>query len=229
MEPHPLYQQILREHHLFAALDDSQLTELLEASQLLNLERGAYVFRQGDDCTSFGFIISGSVKVYRLSSDGQEKVFHVVGERKTFAEAMMFMDNGKYVATAQTVAPTQLLMLSNATYTRLLRENSDTAMALIGALSTRIQHRLNDIEILSMKNATHRVIRYILSQALRACSRCDTDSFELPIAKRLVAGHLSIQPETFSRIIHHLSDEGIIRVEGRLICILDRDKLENYE
>jgi CRP-like cAMP-binding protein len=51
----------------------------------------------------------------------------------------------------------------------------------------------------------------------------------LPIAKRLIAGQLSIQPETFSRIIHHLSHEGIIRVEGRLICILDRDRLENYE
>ncbi|HZJ94700.1 MAG TPA: Crp/Fnr family transcriptional regulator [Thiopseudomonas sp.] len=229
MEPHPLYQQILREHHLFATLNDKQLTELLEDSQLLNLERGAYVFRQGDPCHSFGFIISGSVKVYRLSSDGQEKVFEVIGERSAFAEAMMFMDSGQYVVTAQTVLPTQLLMLSNATYTRLLRENSDTAMALLGALSMRIHQRLNEIEILSMKNATHRVIRYILSQALRACSRCNTDSFELPIAKRLVAGHLSIQPETFSRIIHHLSDEGIIRVEGRLICILDRDKLENYE
>lgn len=229
MEPHPLYQQILREHHLFSALDDSQLAELLESSQLLNLERGAYVFRQGEPCNSFGFIISGSIKVYRLSSDGQEKVFHVIGERSTFAEAMMFMEHGEYVATAQTILATQLLMLSTATYTRLLRENSDTAMALIGALSMRIGQRLNDIEILSMKNATLRVIRYILSQALRACNRCDTDSFELPMAKRLVAGHLSIQPETFSRIIHHLSDEGIIRVEGRLICILDRDKLESYE
>lgn len=229
MEPHPLYQKILREHHLFSALNDSQLTRLIEESQLLNLDKGAYVFRQGEACHTFGFIISGSVKVYRLTPDGQEKVFEVIGERQTFAEAMMFMDTGTYVATAQTVLPTQLLLLSNATYTRLLRENSETAMALLASLSVRMHQRLNEIEILSLKNATHRVIRYILSQALRACSRCNTDSFELPMAKRLVAGHLSIQPETFSRIIHHLSDEGIILIDGRLICILDRERLENYE
>ena len=229
LEPHPLYQKILREHHLFSALSENQLTQLIEESQLLNLEKGAYVFRQGDSCNSFGFIISGSVKIYRLTPDGQEKVFEVIGDRNTFAEAMMFMDTGSYVATAQTVLPTQLLMLSNSAYTRLLRENTETAMALLAALSVRMHQRLNEIEILSLKNATHRVIRYILAQALRSCSKCNIPSFELPMAKRLVAGHLSIQPETFSRIIHHLSDEGIITVDGRLICIVDRERLENYE
>src|SRR5699024_9596849 len=97
MEPHPLYQQILREHHLFATLADKQLTDLLEDSQVLHLVRGAYVFRQGDPCHSFGFIISGSLKVYRLGSDEQDKFFDVIGARCAFAEAMMFMDSSKYV------------------------------------------------------------------------------------------------------------------------------------
>lgn len=229
MEPHPLHQRILREHHLFQPLSESQLGKLLEESQLANLSKDEYVFRQGDPCQHFGFVISGSIKIYRLTPDGQEKVFEVIGDRKTFAEAMMFMDTKNYVATAQAVAPTQLLLLSNSAYMGLIRENQELASALLAALSIRLHKRINEIEILSLKNATHRVIRYLLSQALRSCSSCDTPSFELPIAKRLIAGQLSIQPETFSRIIHHLSHEGIIRVEGRLICILDRDRLENYE
>ncbi len=55
------------------------------------------------------------------------------------------------------------------------------------------------------------------------------NSFELPMAKQLVAGHLSIQPETFSRIIRRLIDEGIITQEGRQIAILDRHRLEQFE
>ncbi len=229
MEPHPLHQKILREHHLFQPLTDAQMSHLLEESQLLNLDKDEYVFRQGDTCQHFGFVISGSIKIYRLTPDGQEKVFEVIGDRKTFAEAMMFMDTKNYVATAQAVAPSQLLLLSADTYMNLIRESPGLASALLAALSIRLHTRINEIEILSLKNATHRVIRYLLSQALRSCSTCSTPSFELPIAKRLIAGQLSIQPETFSRIIHHLSHEGIIRVDGRLICILDRDRLENYE
>lgn len=229
MEPHPLYQKILREHHLFQPLNEPQLARLLEGSQLLNLEKDDYVFHQSEPCTHFGFVISGSIKIYRLTPDGQEKVFEVIGDRKTFGEAMMFNEHQQYVATSQAVTPTQLLLIPNASYKKLISENSELSSALLSALSIRLHQRLNEIEILSLKNATHRVIRYILSQALRSCGSCNTPSFELPIAKRLIAGQLSIQPETFSRIIHHLSHEGIIRVEGRLICILDRDRLEQYE
>lgn len=229
MEPHPLHQKILREHHLFQPLSDAQMSRLLEDSQLVNLDKDEYVFRQGEPCQHFGFVISGSIKIYRLTPDGQEKVFEVIGDRKTFAEAMMFMDTQHYVATAQAVNPSQLLLISSNTYMKLIQESSGLANALLAALSIRLHQRINEIEILSLKNATHRVIRYLLSQALRSCSTCATPSFELPIAKRLIAGQLSIQPETFSRIIHHLSHEGIIKVDGRLICILDRERLENYE
>jgi len=229
MEPHPLYQKILREHHLFQPLTEAQLAKLLEESQLVNLEKDEYVFHQGEACVNFGFVISGSIKIYRLTPDGQEKVFEVVGDRKTFAEAMMFMDHQKYVATSQAVMPTQMLLIPNTSYKGLIKENSELSTALLAALSIRLHQRLNEIEILSLKNATHRVIRYILSQALGSCNSCNTPSFELPIAKRLIAGQLSIQPETFSRIIHHLSNEGIIRVDGRLICIMDRERLEKYE
>ena len=49
------------------------------------------------------------------------------------------------------------------------------------------------------------------------------------MAKQLIAGHLSIQPETFSRIIRRLIDEEIITQEGRQITILDRQRLESFE
>ena len=48
-------------------------------------------------------------------------------------------------------------------------------------------------------------------------------------AKQLIAGHLSIQPETFSRIIRRLIDENIITQDGRQIAILDRLRLEQFE
>jgi len=55
------------------------------------------------------------------------------------------------------------------------------------------------------------------------------NSFELPMAKQLIAGHLSIQPETFSRIMRRLIDEEIITQDGRQITILDRQRLEQFE
>jgi len=49
------------------------------------------------------------------------------------------------------------------------------------------------------------------------------------MAKQLIAGHLSIQPETFSRVIRRLIDEQVISQNGRQINIINRFRLEQFE
>jgi len=226
MALHRVHNQILRSHHLFEPLNDEQMDELMNASQLLNLDKGDNLFHQGEPAHSFYFVISGAVKIYRLTPDGQEKVFEVIGNRQTFAEAMMLMDTPNYVASAQAVCPSQVYRFPNTTYMRLLEANQRLAFALLGKLSVRLHQRINEIETLSLKNATHRVVRYLMTQLNK---EKDGNSFQLPMAKQLVAGHLSIQPETFSRIIRRMIDEGVITQEGRQITILDRHRLEQFE
>ncbi len=224
---HRVHQQILRSHHLFEPLSEEQMAELMSNSQLLNLDKGAPLFRQGEPSTSFYFVISGAVKVYRLAADGQEKVFDVISARQTVAEAMLLTESANYSANAEALEPTQLYRLPSSVYLQLLQNNNRLALALLGRLSGRMQQRLNEIETLSLKNSTHRVVRYLLNQ-LGQCQESVT-SFTLPMAKQLIAGHLSIQPETFSRVIRRLSDEHVISQSGRQINILNRFRLEQFE
>ena len=51
------------------------------------------------------------------------------------------------------------------------------------------------------------------------------NSFELPVAKQIVASRLSVKPETFSRIIKNLSSSGVIQVVGSRVTIHDREAL----
>ncbi|WP_079201976.1 Crp/Fnr family transcriptional regulator [Pseudomonas sp. CC6-YY-74] len=224
---HRVHHQILRSHHLFEPLNEEQMDELMSTSQLLSIDKGEPLFRQGEPAHSFYFVIAGAVKIYRLTPDGQEKVFEVIGNRQTFAEAMMLMDTPNYVASAEAVCPTQLYRIANSTYMRLLESNSRLPFALLGKLCVRLHQRVNEIETLSLKNATHRVVRYLITQLARQPNA--GTSFELPMAKQLIAGHLSIQPETFSRIMRRLVDEEIITQEGRQISIIDRLRLEQFE
>ena len=224
---HRVHSQILRSHHLFEPLSDEQLDQLMQGSQLLNLEKGDTLFRQGDPAHFFYFVISGAVKIYRLTPDGQEKVFEVLTNRQTFAEAMMFMDTPDYVASAQALEPTQVYRFANRTYLELLHSNPQLPFALLGTLWIRLHRRINEIETLSLKNSTHRVVRYLLTLLNR---HGDADlRFDLPMAKQLVAGHLSIQPETFSRVLRRLIDERIIDLQGRTVQVLDPLRLEQFE
>jgi CRP-like cAMP-binding protein len=39
---------------------------------------------------------------------------------------------------------------------------------------------------------------------------------------------MNLAPETFSRVLGHLSDKGLIHVKGRTITVLDRQQLRNF-
>ena len=73
---------------------------------------------------------------------------------------------------------------------------------------------------MSLHSATCRVAAYLVQHA-----PTDADSFDLPVAKQIVASRLSVKPETFSRIIKSLTDGGMIRVAGSRVTIRDRDAL----
>src|SRR5690606_7814722 len=123
--------------------------------------------------------------------------------------------------------PSQVYRFSNTAYMRLLEANQRLSFALLGKLSVRLHQRINEIETLSLKNATHRVVRYLMTQLNK--EKDGGNSFELPMAKQLEPGHLSIHPETFPQIIRRLIDEVNITQEGRQIAILDRHRLEQFE
>lgn len=227
MVPNRTHYHLLRSHYLFEPMNDQQLDQLLLASHLRDLDKGEILFSQGERAEWFYFVISGTIKIYRLGNDGHEKVFAVAGDRETFAEAMMFMDTPNYVVCAQAVCPTQIYQLSNSMYTHLLSSNNQLSRALLANLSVRLHQRIEEIETLSLKNSTHRVVRYLLSQM--STDESGAWVVDLPVAKQLIAGQLSIQPETFSRIIRHLSDEKIIELHGRHIEVTDHLRLEQFE
>lgn len=227
MLAHRVHHQILCGHHLFNVLSEEQLVQLLATSSLLNLEKGDQLFLQGEPAHAFYFVISGSVKIYRLTPDGQEKVLEVIASRQTFAEAMMLMDTSDYVASAQALEPTQVYRFSNRTYMELLHSNPQLPFSLLATLCIRLHRRINEIETLSLKNSTHRVVRYLITQLNRRGD--ENGRFEMLMAKQLVAGHLSIQPETFSRVLRRLIDENIIDLNGRTVHVLDTARLEQFE
>jgi CRP-like cAMP-binding protein len=227
MESKPVHQQLLRSHHLFSSLKPAEMESLLRGAKLQRLEKDKTLFWQGDEAEHFYFVITGSVKLYRLPPDGSEKIIEVISANQSFAEAIMFMSRKKFVVTAQAIQPTQLFCFRNQDYLDLIKSNSELAIAVLGTMSMRLHKRIVEIETLSLKNAAHRVVRYLLAQAYEA--EGDQPSFEIPVTKRLAAAQLSIQPETFSRIIHKLDDEDIIRLDGKQVTIMDRERLQDYE
>ncbi len=215
----------LQQHPLFAPLATEQLERLQQQAQLVSLEKGHHAHRQGETVQQFGLLVSGSLKLFRIMQTGQEKIFQILGPGGCFGENALFLPDHQYICTAQAIQDCEILLLPAA----LLRQLVTETPALAGNLIRRLAHCEADcmeaLEILSLNKSMHRVIRYLLAQALQDCTDCSALQFELPAAKRLIASQLSIQPETLSRILRQLELDGVVQLNGRRICILDLDAL----
>ena len=86
---------------------------------------------------------------------------------------------------------------------------------------------LVDVESYSLHSGRQRIIGYLLRDNVKSDAKSLTVT--LPTNKGVIASRLNLTQEHFSRILHELSDKGLIVVEGRKIGIPDVEKLRCHE
>jgi CRP-like cAMP-binding protein len=210
----------LRRHYLFAELSEPQLRRIAEHAVGVRLADGEALFEQGDPARRFYLVLTGQIKLFRLSPAGNEKVIDIVTPGSTFAEALMFLERPHYPVGAQALQASEVISIDAIDFADMLLGSVKTCFLLMGSMSQRMRGLLREIDDLSLHSASCRVAAYLLRQA-----EGQTDSFDLPVAKQTIASRLSVKPETFSRIIKNLSDDGVIQVVGSRVRIRDRNAL----
>lgn len=206
----------LRRAPLLSRLAPAQLERVSRQAARVRLDAEQLLFSQGDYATRFYLLLTGQMRLFRLSPEGAEKVIEIVNPGQTFAEALMFLNAPRYPVCASALAPSELIAIDARDFAGMLRESVDTCFLLLGALSQRLRGLIGEIDDLTLHTATSRVARY-----LAAKMPPDGRTLELDVRKGVLASRLSVQPETFSRVIKSLSGQGVIRIQGNQITILD--------
>jgi len=219
--------QHLRRIYLFSALDENQLAQVLRTMSVVHLNSGQLLFEQGGECHTFYAVQTGLIKLFRLSPQGGEKIYELLGPGRTFAEAIMFMEQHTYPVCAQALAPTEVLAFPHSTFGNILKESVETGFRVMGDISMRLRKLIMEVDQLTLQNATMRLINYLQKKPLPDSGSAEID-IELNIPKSILASRLSIQPETFSRILKKLKEQGLIEVSGKTIHVRDMAKLRDF-
>jgi CRP-like cAMP-binding protein len=212
--------QTLTASHLFSKLSESQLERVRRHAHITDMVEGEALFYQGDEARSFYLVVSGRIKLFRVSPDGKEKVVEIMEEGATFAEALMFMNEPNYPVNASALSPSRVIVINARDFKSMLRESIDTCFLLMGSMSYRLRGLIHEIDALSLDTGTVRTVAYLLRQA-----PADGSTFKLNVAKSVIASRLSVKPETFSRILKNLHERNIVTIDGRNVTIHDRDAM----
>lgn len=208
---------------LFNGLPAGQIGELAAICLDQSYEKGGQLFSEGDAASGFYLLLSGKIKIYKLSLEGKEQILHIFGRGEIFGEVPVFA-GGSYPANAEALESCRALFFQRSSFLGLVNREPAIAVNMLGILSRRLRQFTYLIEDLSLKEVPGRLAAHLIYLGKRSGSG---QTLELEITKAQLASLLGTIPETLSRILAKMSQQGIISVVGRKIAVLDRKALES--
>jgi CRP/FNR family transcriptional regulator len=208
---------------LFKGLNEEELAELAMILVDQEIKRNQPIFSEGEQATGLYIVVSGSVKIYKLSFDGKEQILHILGAGEPFAEVAVFAGS-TYPANAITMEKSRVFFIPRQAFLELIASYPSLAMSMLATLSLRLRKFVGMIESLSLKEVPGRLATHLL---LLSDQNQGGREIKLSIAKTQLAAYLGTIPETLSRIFAKLVKAGYIDSQGAVITILDREGLED--
>ena len=207
---------------LFKGLPAGQIKQLASIAVYKPFKKGAIIFAEGEEAAGFYVVIVGRVKVSKLAPDGKEQILHILGSQEPFGEVPVFA-GVRFPANAEAMEDCKALFMPRDAFIGLIKKEPSLAMNMLALLASRLRRFSSLIEGLSLKAVPGRLASYLMYLSNR---NKGTDQLELDIPKALLANFLGTIPETLSRILARMTQEGLIEVDGRKIRLVNRQALE---
>ena len=216
----------LQQCPLFAGMNEEDLKRIRGIALSRKAAKGALLFAEGEEARGLYVVLSGRVKLYKMSPDGKEQILHVVSAPEAFAEAALF-EEGTYPAYAEALTACQLVFFPKADFLRLIERHPRLGVNMIVSLSRLLKRFASLIEELSLKEVSSRLAKHLLDLSVRAArDGKKADEVELDLTKTQLASRLGTVSETLSRTLTKMKAKGAIEVRGGRIRILNRPALE---
>lgn len=215
--------KIISKSLLFQGLSKKDLRKIEQISVIRMYAKGEIVFGEDEKAEGFYIVETGTVKVFKVSSEGKEQILHIFGPGEPLGEVAVFSGD-VFPASAECITKCRLLFFPRTGFVDLISANPSLALNMLAVLSMRLRRFTVQIENLSLKEVPGRLAAYLL---LLSEEQGTEGSVLLPISKGQLASLLGTVPETLSRILANMKGEGIIDVKDRTIRLLDRGRLED--
>lgn len=222
----PAVVAVLRSTPLFSALDETEVTALAQRSVTRHFSPGELLFSEGEPCNGLYVIAAGRVRIFKTSQSGREQVLAVEGPASSIAELPVF-DGGPYPASAAAAEEARLLFLSRNDFRSFCLEHPEVSLKVLQVVGSRLRKLVGIIEELSFTTLRHRLIAWLVREAqTHGHATPQGIAFELGMSHQELAAHIGTVRELVSRNMARLQAQGMIRVQGREVTILDREGLE---
>ena len=217
----PLKHEALSGIALFAGLSESETQALAQRAVERRFAADEMLFWEGDPCTGIFLLTQGSAKIFKTSAAGRQMMLSLETAPCSVAELPLF-DGGPYPASVRAVGPVEALFINKGDFHQVCRQFPDVALKLLAVVGRRLRHLVGVVESMTFGSVTQRLARILLDISAQA----GADEFDLTLTHQELASRLGTVREVVSRNLARFRAEGVVRIQGHQLRIVDRASLE---
>jgi len=207
---------------VFAHLDDASIEELCSNKEEQFFQKGEIINHEGEKISTFKYLKSGLVKLYRRSSRGEEQVITITRPFE-FVSNMSIFSEERYKYSVSALEDSVVCMIKLDFIKGLFAKNGAFAMGLLTKISMINDKIISQTLDIRQKNLIGRVA-FVLLYFTKEIYQSKV--FDLPVSRKEIADYIGMSTANVIRTLSDFKKEGIIKVFGKTIEVVDIEKLE---
>jgi CRP-like cAMP-binding protein len=219
---------ILAEAQPFDGLKSEVLEALWRAGRRRSAQRGEVLFSQGDPCTHFYVLLSGTVKMVHVTEDGHEVVQGFITPGEMFA-CVAVAGAPVYPASAMVQAASDALSWDREAFEPIMLRHPEIGQNIMGTFGKRLQNARDRVVEFATKTSEQRIASALLRLAKGRSDRpaCGAElSRSISVSRQDVAAMSGTGLYTVSRTLQCWQRAGLVQVARCRIMVLDIGGLE---
>ena len=218
--------QVLQKCPLFAGMSTLSIDLALGniSYQIINFAPRDVYTLAGMPCRFADIVLSGSLICRMVSLSGKQVEVTRLRPGNLIAPAFIFAKNNSMPVSVETDSEVTLLRMTPQTLKKLIDDDADIRMNYIRSLSNIDVFLTHKMKVLSLFTVREKVAYLLLERA----GEQNSNTIRLTRSRQEIADSFGIQKFSLLRVLSEFEKEGVIRVDGKTIAIIDRSRLKSY-
>jgi CRP-like cAMP-binding protein len=175
------------------------------------LRKREMLFREGEKGHSMFLMAQGAVQLFKTSPEGKEVVIKLVRAGEIFGEVVLFEED-RFPVSACALTPSQVFLLPRKQFDCLL-EDEGFRRDFVAMLLAKQRYLADQIFRLSAFDVEQRFFHFLRDQY------GEREEYLIDVTKRDMAGAIDALPETLSRLLLKLRDDGTVLWDGEKLRV----------
>ena len=213
-------------NRLFKGVEASVIRELLEeiSYKKSTYKKNDVIAMDGDIVLGQYIMLGGSVRGEMTNYSGKVVKIEDIEGRQLLAPAFLFGADNHYPVDIIANKETECIFITKISFSRLLQISPTAQNNFLDIISGKAQFLSNKIKFLTLQPIKGKIADYLLRRTRGGL----LNTINLPYSQDKLADLFGVTRPALTRALRELDQSKIICAQGKKVCVLDRDKLQDF-